>query len=370
MAIFLTPEKIITGIGSLSAIGDEVKSMDCRSPVLVTGKNWAKKTGCLDKMRKLLAGVDNLTIFDSVPPEPSCGTVDALRETLKSENSDLVIALGGGSVMDVGKAGAILSGSDKPTSWHLIEQKLPISNALPIIAIPTTSGTGSEATVASVLTAEDGTLKQSFKSPLMLPKIAILDPELTISCPPSLTAHSGMDALTQAIESFCSKYANSLTDALAEKAMKLIAGNLTTVYGDGTNIIAREAVAEGSLLAGMALANAKLGLVHGIAHPIGGKYHLPHGLVCAILLPAVLEFNREVLGEKYETIGKIFGQDPVAFCRNLLSDLEIPQDFKDFDIGEKDLPIIIERTLTSGSTKANPRDVTAIEVKMLVEKII
>ena len=373
MAKFIAPKSILTGKGVFAELPSEIKKLGIKRPMIVVGRRWARESGWLDKLQGVIKDIcESITVFDAVPPEPTCDVVDEIREKLNRNNNDSVIAMGGGSVMDVAKAGALLITSDKPTSWHLATQKLP-DTALPIVAIATTSGTGSEATVAAVFTDTEKNIKQSIKSPAMMPTVALVDPELTVSCPPAQTTYAGMDALTQAIESFCSIYATNLTEALSEKAMALIGKNIITAYREGTNIEAREAMADGSLLAGLALANAKLGLVHGIAHPIGALTHKPHGLICAIALPAVLEYNRETLSagrNKYGEMAKIFGKDPIQFVRKLQKALEIPADFRSFSIDKEQLPTIAENSMGSGSTGANPRKTTPNDVIALLENLI
>jgi len=208
----------------------------------------------------------------------------------------------------------------------------------------------------------------------MMPKAAIVDPELTRSCPPAITAQAGMDALTQAIESFCSRHATNFTDALAVKAIDLVYRHLVQAFRHGEDLAARAAVAEGSMLAGLALANARLGAVHGLAHPVGGTCHLPHGLVCAILLPAVLAFNRPVLerepGGKYGELARLLGGDPEQKTRNLLAQLELPCDFTSFRIDPALLATFAEQAMVSGSTKANPRDVTPEDVETILRPLL
>ncbi len=372
---FITPNRIITGSGAIDTLPEQIEYLNSKRPIIVTGKNWARKSGWLEKITDLTKQnneIEEITTFEGVPSEPTCDVVDRLRDKIKENSCDLIIGLGGGSAIDVAKAAAILTFSDKPTDWHLLNGNLP-NRALPIIAIPSTSGTGSEATIATVLSIPDKGIKQSFKSELILPKIAIVDPQLTLSCPKHLTAYAGMDALTQAIESFSSKYAYDLTDALAEKSIKLLYENLPIAYDNGNDINVREKVANGSLLAGIALVNAKLGLVHGLAHPLGGMYHQPHGLLCAILLPTILEFNKPILEEngKYKILANILSDEPTGAIKKLLTKLNIPHNLKalNINIKKEDYPILIERTLVSGSTKANPREVKHDDIKMILDKL-
>jgi alcohol dehydrogenase class IV len=374
MPKFIVPEKIFTGPGCLKELPGFVQPLNLHQALIVTGRAWARESGALKNILNLLssAGLET-TAIEGVPAEPSSQYIDQLRQQVKSKNADLVIGLGGGSALDAAKAAAILIHSDQSTAWHLDAQKLP-DKSLPVITIPSTSGTGSEVTPVSVLTDEEKMIKQSFRSEAMMPKAAFVDPELTLACPPDLTAISGMDAFVQAVESYCSKFSTNLSDALTEKAIELISKNLVRAFRDGTDQHARQAMAEGSLMAGMALSNVRLGAVHGLAHPIGGKYKIPHGLVCAVLMPAVLEFNRSALysgaEDKYSRLCNLLMADPVVFTQNLLADLGLPKDLRDYKIQEEDFPFFVDLTLRSGSTKANPRPVTQDDVIDLLRKVV
>jgi alcohol dehydrogenase class IV len=374
MPKFIVPEKIFTGPGCLKELGGFVQTLNLRQALIVTGRSWARESGTLKTILDLLAaaGIDAATI-EGVPAEPSSRFIDQLREQVKAKKAQLVIGLGGGSALDAAKAAAILIHSDQTTAWHLYAQKLP-DKSLPVITIPSTSGTGSEVTPVSVLTDDDKMIKQSFRSEAMMPKAAFVDPELTLNCPPRITAIAGMDAFVQAVESYCSKFSNHLSDALTEKAIELISKNLVRAFRDGSDLAARQAMAEGSLMAGLALANVRLGAVHGLAHPIGGKYKIPHGLVCAVLMPAVLEFNRPALysgaEDKYSRLCNLLMADPVDFTQSLLADLGLPKNLRDYKIKEDDFPFFVDLTLLSGSTKANPRPVTKDDVLDLLNKIV
>jgi len=374
MSKFIVPEKIVIGPGCLGELPRIVSALKVARPIVITGKSWARSSGTLQRIEQMLQSVGlPCDSIEGVPEEPPSTFIDQLRDTVKAKQSDLVIGLGGGSVLDAAKAAAILVYSDEPCARHLETQKLP-EKSLPVITIPSTSGTGSEVTPVSVLIDPATDIKQSFRSDFMMPKAAIVDPELTITCSPKVTAMSGMDALVQAIESFCSKFSHSLSDALTEKAIGLIAKNLPEAYRDGTNLAARQAVSEGSLMAGMSLANVRLGAVHGLAHPIGGKYKIPHGLVCAVLMPTILEYNQSALysgpEDKYSRLCNILMADPIDFLRNLLSELHLPQNLKEYHIKETDYSFIVDLAMVSGSTKANPREVSKADMLELLKKIV
>ncbi|NLX06361.1 MAG: iron-containing alcohol dehydrogenase [Phycisphaerae bacterium] len=372
MHAFIVPPKIVTGPGCIGELGTEASRLG-RSAMLVIGCKSVASAGGTDKLRgQLTAAGLTVEVFENVHPEPPCQDVDTLRQRIKTHGSDVLVAVGGGSVMDIAKAAAILAFSDRPTAEHVASQRLP-DRSLPMIAAPTTAGTGSEATPTAVLTDKSIDRKKSIRHPeLMMPKVAIVDPELMLSCPPGVTAASGADAFVQAVESFCSKITTSLTDACSEKAIVLTARHLERAYRDGSDLEARQAMAEGSLLAGMALANARLGVVHGLAHPIGGRFGVPHGLACAVLLPYVLEYNRQVLeaSGKYARLAGLLGTDPVRFAWNLLKSLDLPSDFRTWPVDRSLIPELAEEGMDSGSTKANPRPATRDDLAALLEKVL
>ena len=236
---------------------------------------------------------------------------------------------------------------------------------VPFIAAPTTAGTGSEATPVSVLTNDDRCVKKSIRHPSFIPRLVVLDPHLLKSCPTHVIASAGMDALTQAIESFISNKATPFTDKLSLQAVSMIASTLEAVYAQKADDSQLEDLLQGSYLAGVALSNARLGLAHGIAHPLGARYHQPHGLVCAACLLPVLRLNRDAIGPKYELLSDAVGGDILAAVEDLIQKLAIVSPFKGLDIA--DMPGIIEETLASGSTAANPHPVTSSDVEQLLD---
>lgn len=340
------------GSGALEHLGEEVAALGRRA-LLITGRGSLRRAGTLDRALGYLktAGV-SAEVFEGIPPEPDLTSVDAARDVLRHEHCDVVVALGGGSAMDVGKAAAALAAGDEPTSAYFAGRTLP-ARGVPIVAVPTTSGTGSEATPNSVLTDPAGPEKKSIRGNAFVPAVVIVDGDLTMSCPPDVTAHSGMDALTQAIESLISNKAGPTTQALSAKAVELIAGSLVPAFRNGSHREARMAMAEGSFLAGVALCNARLGAVHGLAHPIGALYHLPHGRVCATLLPVVLELNRGAVGARWAVLETWLGDDPIAAVRAMMETLGIADRFE-FKPDERETDLIVAAALQSGSTKANP----------------
>jgi len=360
---FRTSSQIVTGWGCVEGLGDLTDWKG--TALLVTGRKALRAAGSTDRLVGLLrkAGVE-ATVFAEVPPEPTVECVDAGRRALAEYDCSFVVSAGGGSAVDVGKAVAGLAHGDAATGDYFSDRPLP-EDSLPHIAIPTTSGTGAEVTNNSVLTDAGRGVKQSIR-PFPMPWMVLLDPELTVSCPPEVTAAAGMDALVQGVESYLSKNATPLTDAMSRQAVALVAAGLVAAWRDGTDRAAREAMAYGSLLAGMALTNCQLGAVHGVAHPIGFRYHIPHGIICAAMLPHVLRFNREAAGEKYADLGTLFGGDPAERSAELLRTLGLPERLGPLGMKEEDFDAMAAESMPSGSLKANPRPASEADVRMLL----
>ncbi|MEA3401050.1 MAG: iron-containing alcohol dehydrogenase [Armatimonadota bacterium] len=363
-------KQVIFGTGARADVGEHAARLGTRA-LIVCGRTSLQQSGALDELRDHLAdeGV-GVCIFAEVEAEPSLATVERGREAFRDRECDLVVAAGGGSAMDVGKAVAGLASHPEP-----VEHGVEITGlGRPCIALPTTSGTGAEVTPNSVLTDTATGRKASIRGHALLPEVALVDPVLTVSCPSDQTAYSGLDALTQAIEAYVSVGANPVTDPLCEEAVRRIGGSLREAVADGSNLRAREDMALGSLLAGLALASARLGLVHGLAHPLGALYHLPHGRVCGALLPYVMEFNLQSAEGKYERLAQMLdvGESPealVAWMRELVGDLNADLDFSQAGLRPEDFDQIIPPTLASGSSAHNPRPIGEESVRELLTEL-
>jgi len=364
-------KQVIFGTGTRTELGEHAAVLGARA-LIVCGRTSLQASGALDELREhLTAGGVAVTVFAEVEPEPSLDTVERGRQALRDADCDLVVAAGGGSAMDVGKAVAGLAGHPQPVAHGTEITGL----GRPCIALPTTSGTGAEVTPNSVLTDTVTGEKASIRGHALLPELALVDPELTVSCPREQTAYSGLDALTQAIEAYVSTGANPVSDLLAEESARRIAGSLRAAVADGANLHAREEMALGSLLAGLALASARLGLVHGLAHPLGSLYHLPHGLVCGALLPWVMEYNLGAAAEKYERLAVAVGvrgspANLVVWARELVDDLGADLDFAEAGLKPEDFGEILPPTLASGSSGHNPRPVDEESVRELLTRLI
>jgi alcohol dehydrogenase class IV len=301
-------------------------------------------------------------------------------QAARDQAADVIVGFGGGAAIDTGKAiSALLTNPGDPLDYlEIIGAGKPLVNpAAPYIAIPTTAGTGAEVTMNAVLAAAEQRLKVSLRHPSMLPRIALVDPTLTYTLPPAITASTGMDALTQVIEPFVSNKANPLTDALCREGIKRAGRSLRRAYQHPDDPIAREDMALASLFGGLALANAKLGAVHGFASPIGGMFPAPHGAVCAVLLPHVMEANIRALEmregasstlRRYDEIAQILTGDQTAraldgarWVRALTADLSIPP-LSTYGITRDDLPVIAEKAASASSMQGNPVKLTHDEL--------
>ncbi len=336
------------------------------------------------RVREMLAGLE-VHEFE-VHGEP---TVDTARSGVESARGcELVIGLGGGSVLDTGKAIAALSTNpgDALDYLEVIGKGLALVHApLPYIAIPTTAGTGSEVTRNAVLDSPEHGVKVSLRSPLMLPSVALVDPELTYSLPPAVTASTGLDALTQLIEPFVSLKANPMTDSICREGMRHAARSLRRAYENGADAQAREGMSLASLFGGMALANAALGLVHGFAGPLGGMLHAPHGAICARLLPLVMESNLRALETRqpenpvlacYAEVARILTDrqdatavDGVVWLHELVRDLNIPP-LSAHRLTRDRFPEAVQKSMQASSTKGNPIQLTEGELLEILEMAI
>lgn len=355
------------GWGAIEGLGEIVRRFGS-SALLCLGSKSAFESGLADRVKGILedAGVV-VHILGGIPPEPGLDYVDRGREALKESGAGVVVAIGGGSVIDVGKAIAGLAYESTPSRQY--HGRTVETSGAPCIACPTTAGTGSEATPNGVFIDPRTLSKKSIRGAGLLPKVAVVDPELTLTLPPELTAYCGMDALTQAIESFVSRKATPLTRAISLEATTLLVDGLPRAFRDGSSREAREMCSWGSLMAGVALANARLGVVHGIAHPLGSRYHIPHGLVCGILLPWSICFNSEVVAEDYKIISTRCGKEILNFVQAFLKESGMLERWKEYAVGEENLEWIVAESLPSGSLKANPREVTEDDILWFVRQV-
>ena len=380
---FYAPGKIIFGPGGLSQVGTEAKRLGSKV-LVVLGRSAMRKSGALDRLTHLLIE-NNLeyTIYDNIPSDPTVEIVDTGTSLARKENCNLVIALGGGSVLDTGKAiSAMVTNEGSVADYQEIEGKGRKfkTKPIPFIAIPTTSGTGSEATKNAVITNTEFSLKKSIRDPMLIPEVALVDPELTLSLPPYITAVCGGDALTQCIESYLGKKSQEITDALALHAIGLIGKSLVKAVKDGKNLEARKNMAMAALLSGLCLSNSGLGAAHALSHPLGVYYKIPHGLSCAVLLPYVMEYNLPVVTKRLVKITQSLGEDisllsetesahrAVEKIKEILSQAGIKSNLSEWGIKKEDFSQLIKGA-KGGSLNNNPRDTSDEDLIELLYKM-
>ena len=378
---FATAARIVFGPGTLKEAGPIAGSFGRRAFV-VTGGNPDRAA----RLLALLAAAGVSTAAFAVAGEPSTGLVIEGVRRARAGGCDLVIGFGGGSALDAAKAIAALLGNDGDLLDYLevVGRAQPLPRpGVPCVAIPTTAGTGAEVTKNSVLASAEHRVKASLRSPHLLPRVALVDPELTHDLPPAITAATGLDALTQLIEPYLCNRANPLVDALCVEGIRRVARSLRRAFEDGRDAGAREDLALASLFGGLALANAGLGAVHGFAAPIGGMFPAPHGAVCAALLPHVLEMNLRALRERqpdspvlgrFDEIARLLTSHPqatpeegIAWVAGLCAALGIAP-LRAFGLAESDVGAVVEKAAQASSMKANPIALTVPELTEILQR--
>ena len=372
---FATASRVIFGPGTFKQAGIIAKEFGRRA-LVVTGKSVARA----EQLGELLAAAGVAWEVFPIAGEPTTHAVREGVERARAADCDCVIAFGGGSAIDGAKAiaGLLTNGGELLNYLEVIGRGAPLTKqAAPLLAVPTTAGTGAEVTRNAVLASPEHRVKASLRSPHLLPRVALVDPELTLNLPPALTASTGMDALTQLIEPYVCVRANAMTDALCVEGMRRAARSLRRAFEHGDDAAAREDMALASLFGGMALANAGLGAVHGFAAPIGGMFPAPHGAVCAALLPGVMAANVRALRERardsgalrrYDEVARLLtgrpqatADDGVAWVRGLCGELRIAP-LRTWGLTEADFSDVVEKAAQASSMKANPVALTAAEL--------
>ncbi|MCI0394068.1 MAG: iron-containing alcohol dehydrogenase [Chloroflexi bacterium] len=380
---FATATRILFGAGRLGEVGPLAVGLGRRA-LVVTGRS-AERAGPL--LEQLAAeGVDGVTF--AVISEPTVGVVREGVRLARENGCEVVIGLGGGSVLDTSKAVAALLTNEGDVLEYLevIGRGRPLVQApVPVVAIPTTAGTGSEVTRNAVLASPEHQVKVSLRSPLMLPRLAVVDPELAYSLPPGVTASTGLDALTQVMEPYVSVKANPLTDGFCREGLRRAGRSLQRAYENGQDAAAREDMALASLMGGLALANAALGAVHGLAGPIGGIFPARHGIICAALLPHVMAANVRALQERspgspalarYGEVARLLtgrataeAADGVRWVEALCRALAIPP-LSAFGLRVEAFPAVVARAQKASSMKGNPIGLTEEELTVVLERAV
>jgi len=380
---FATATKIVFGAGALAELPALVRGFGARA-LLVLGDS--RRFG--DRVEELCASAGVATHVASVSGEPSVQDVLGLIDVARTAGVEFVIGVGGGSVIDAAKAAAaLLANPGDPLDFlEVIGRGKPLGRPpLPFVAVPTTSGTGAEVTKNAVLASTEHGVKVSLRSDSMLPRVALVDPELTLSAPPALTAATGLDALTQVLEPFVSQSANPITDALSREGLWRAARGLRRAFHHGGDLEARTDMALVSLLGGITLANAKLGAVHGFAGPIGGMFPAPHGAVCARLLPLVVEQNIQALRaraadspvlQRYAEVARILtgrgsaeADDAAVWLRELVVELGVPP-LGSYGLTASHISDVVAKAKRASSMQGNPIPLSDEELARTLEAAI
>ena len=380
---FTASQRVIFGPGAVRQVGALAAGFGRRA-LAVTGRDVERAAPVLEQLRA--QGVA-ATVF-AVAGEPTVAGVGQGAAQAVRIAAELVVACGGGSPLDAAKAiAALATNGGQPLDYmEVVGRGQPLAKpSLPLIAIPTTAGTGSEVTRNAVLTSPEHGVKASMRSFSMVPRIAVVDPELTYGLPPAVTASTGLDALTQLVEPFTCNRTNPLVDALCREGLGRVARSLRRAWLHGRDAAAREDMALASLFGGFALANAGLGAVHGFSGVIGGMFRAPHGVVCAALLPHVMAMNRRALQERapdsplaarYEEVARLLTGNPaasaeegVAWVARLAQDLEVPS-LAACGVKAEHVPLIVERAAVASGTKANPIELTRAELAEILRRAI
>jgi alcohol dehydrogenase len=377
-----TPHLILAGVGASERLGQEAIGFGAKKALLVTDKG-VLQSGVGKKVRDLLEkeGI-GVAVFDGVISDPDIACVEACIDMAKKEKYDLVVGVGGGSPMDIASITSVMLTNPGSVRDYL-GVNLVKNPGVPTILIPTTAGTGAEVTPNAILTDTKDQLKKAVVSPYILPRVAIVDPLLTVSMPPGPTSSSGIDALTHAIESYTSNNATILTDLFAKEAILLAGRSLRTAVANGNNLDARYDMAISSLYAGISLANAGVTAVHALAYPLGGQFNVPHGVANGLLLSYVMEFN--VLGNipKFARIAQFLGekvdhlplleqayQAPRA-VRAIYRDLKIPQSLTELKVPKEAIPkMALAASNVTRLMANNPRSMTVQDIEKIFEKAL
>ncbi len=378
----LNAARVIAGPDSIESIADIVADFGATKVLIISDKG-VSRAGLIDRPKARLESVGvTVSVIDDTPPEPEVGQVEAIFEAARKLSCEMVVGIGGGSAMDVAKIVAVLLNND--VSLRDLLNKAPIvRRGLPTLMVPTTAGTGSEATPNSIVLVPEDELKVGIVSPKLMPDCVILDPKLTVGLPPAITASTGMDAMTHAIECYMSKKGNPFSEMLALKAITLITRSIRRAFTNGTDLDARHDMLLGAMYGGMCIATSSTTAVHALAYPLGGKYRIAHGISNAILLPYVMHFNSVGNEGKFRDVAIAMGLDvsslddaqaATAMIDSLFAlnrDLEIPSDLKRWNITGADLD-----TLVDGAAKVtrlldnNPRTMSKDDIRAIYEQLI
>ncbi|MCT2581852.1 iron-containing alcohol dehydrogenase family protein [Actinophytocola gossypii] len=361
------PTRIVGGAGAIAGLAAELDRYDVTNPILVTDAGL-RTAGIVDTVLATLPGGASTVVFDGIVSDPTTTSVDLAAEAIRAGRHDVVVALGGGSVLDAAKAAAATATAGRPV-LDLVGPDKVDSQPVPVIAIPTTAGTGSEVTRFCVLSDPESRRKVSIASLRVMPTLAVLDPELTVGLPPAITAATGFDALGHAIESYGSVWNNPISEGHARHAVTLIGTHLRAAVTDPADLDARMGMLAASCIAELAANYTRLGLAHALAVPLGAAHGIPHGVAVAHMLPEMCAFNEEVEPARHAELARCLAPGSTRLSdavRTLRADVGLTTRLRDWQVGEHDFAPIVEIALGSDNTRANPRIATAAELTDLL----
>ncbi len=376
---YLNPKVALMGAGCVKEIGRHAKDLGAKKALIVSGKSRHGEELARDIHRILGKAGMEATIFAGADPNPTDTSVMEGADIYKKEGCNIIIAVGGGSPMDCAKAiGIVVYNGGLINDYEGIGK---VTKGIPpLITVNTTAGTASEMTSFTIITDTKRHIKMAIADPRITPDVAVNDPELMVSMPPALTAATGMDALTHAVEAYVSTMATPTTDAAAIKAIELISKYLREAVAHGEDVKVRDMMAHAEYLAGIAFNNASLGYVHSMAHQLGGLYDLPHGVCNAILLPYVEMYNKQVVPERFAEIAKAMGENiegltqeeaadrAIDAIKKIAADIGIPSGLKELGAREEDLELLAENTMQDICRLTNPRELSKEDIIEIYRK--
>ncbi|MER2190384.1 MAG: iron-containing alcohol dehydrogenase [Solibacillus sp.] len=374
---FVMPTLNVVGAGAIQEVGKHLNNLGVKKPLIVTDEGL-HALGLSQQLADIITAAEiDVAIFSKAEPNPTDQNIENGIAVYIAEGCDSIVSLGGGSAHDAAKGiGIIASNGGRIHDYEGVDQTQ--NPLVPLIAVNTTAGTASEMTRFTIITDTARKVKMAIVDKHVTPLVSINDPELMIGLPPALTAATGLDALTHAIEAFVSTNATPITDACAEKVLQLIPQYLPRAYANGSDLEAREQMVYAQFLAGMAFNNASLGYVHAIAHQLGGFYNLPHGVCNAILLPHVCRFNLTARTERFAKIAELLGanieflskrdaaEKAIAVIEKLAKDLNIPAGFRELGAKDEDIEILAKNAMLDVCAATNPRKATLEEIKQII----
>ena len=363
-----TPTKVLFGVDCIKKIGDLIREFDPRKILIVSGQKTIERHNFKSYLEDYKFAVYR------VKPRVTVQAVESGLNFFKKNNADLIIGFGGGSAIDTGKAIAILSKNTGSVRDYLFKKEAIKNNGLPFIAIPTTSGTGSEVTRYASIIDEKNKEKKSLSHEFLCPDAALVDPKFILTLPPRITAITGMDALSQGMEAYWSVNASLESDVYALSCIKLAFENLEKAYNNPENIKFREHMCKASLLSGVAITHTRTTIVHSVSYPITTYFNVPHGLACSLILPYFMEFNSEAAPEKILKISQIMGaknvSEGIMKLKQLIAAIGLETRLSELGIKKEDIEIIIKKGFRPDRANRNPRKVTEVDLREILMKII